>query len=330
MEIYRRCVTEPSTQYPSVASVLFVLFAWVLVPSAARADLPVESDGLRSLFAQFQADRSVYFKAGVEILIIRADASYPAEYQGVVGVPIDAEVEYWAEGERYHYRSQVENDNLTCYNGAVAFDGDQFQIFFGESRLLSVSSTDKAGVFGVLPNPILQLVQYRYPVSDQNDPVSVRLKDIRSDLVPESFWNVVWTNVPAPPNSPNRAMKVAQFPGSEYEGQDYVQNVFVPVGLGSQPARIELVTTSGRIFASIEFGDYITIGEGAEQTWWPRSVVMTGYESDGTPAIELRYTITALAVNAEIPVEEFRIDPTEATKLWDDDAQVFRASQCPS
>lgn len=308
---------------------LFGLAALVLVPLGLRADLPVESEGLRALFTQFQADRGLYFKSFVEILIIRADASYPAEYQSVVGTPIGAEVEYWAEGERYHYRSHVEGDNLACYNGAVAFDGDRFQILFEGSKVLSVSSTDKAGVFGVLPNPILQLVQFRYPVNDQNDPVFVRLKDIRADQVEESFWNVIWTDFIPPPNGPNHALRRAQFPGGVIEGEDYVQHVYVPAGSSNQLTRIEWVTTTGRMFASVEFGDYLTLGAGVDQTCWPRSVVMTGYEPDGMPAIEMRYTLTDLVVNTEIPVETFRIVPPEGAKVWDDDAQAFVASQCP-
>lgn len=323
------CRRASSNRRSTTVCVLAVLAALVLVPFGLRADLPVESEGLRALFTQFQADHSLYFKSYVEILIIRADATYPAEYQSVVGTPIGAEVEYWAEGERYHYRSHVECDHLTCYNGAVAFDGDYFQILFEGSKVLSVSSTDKAGVFGVLPNPMIQLVQFRYPVDDRNDPVFVRLKDIRADQVGESYWNVTWTDVMLPPNSTSRALKRAQFPGGFFEGEDCIQNVYVPVDSSHQLTRIEWVTTTGRVFATVEFGDYLTLGSGVDQTCWPRSVVMTGFESDGTPAIEMRYTVTDLVVNAEIPVERFRIAPPDGAKIWDDDAQVFTASPCP-
>lgn len=324
-----RRAKESASRRTWLYGILFGLAALVLVPFGLRADLPVESEGLRSLFSQFQADRGLYFKSLVEILVIRADATYPAEYQSVVGTPVGAEVEYWADGERYHYRSHVEGNSLTCYNGAVAFDGDHFQILFDDAKVLSVSSTDKAGVLGVLPNPILQLVQFRYPVDDRNDPVFVRLKDIRADQVGESFWNVTWTDFIPPPNGPNRALKRAQFPGGVFEGEDYVQYVYVPAGSSHQLARIEWVTTTGRMFASVEFGDYLTSGTGVDQTCWPHSVVMTGYESDGTPALEMRYTLTDLFVNTEIPVEMFRIVPPEGAKVWDDDAQAFVASQCP-
>lgn len=300
-------------------AVIFAL-AFVLAP-VARGDVPHESQGLRSLFRQFQSAVSLSFQSSVVVELHAADASDSPEFQKAVGTPVKGEVEFRAAGDHYHFISRAEADKLPGLTNSVAFDGNEFQLFFGGPRILSTSAQEKAGALAMLPNPLIELLQFRYPVTDQNEGRDVRFRDVQEDQVPDSFWAVTWSDETSSAGN-SGPLKRAEFPGGSYQGQSYVHHVYVPSGAGGRPVRIDRVASGGQVLTSLEIGDYETIGSGSAQTCWPRWFRMVAFQPNGAPAVTLTFELTSLWVNADVSDRTFRISAPVRVR-WDDDQRVF-------
>lgn len=293
------------------------LGAVVSLPGTASGQTPPE--GLAGLIHQYQAVSSLHFSATGEIVMgLPCDCQIEGP-EVELSAPFSGLLEYWAEGERYFIRSWAEPDKYPGVQTEVAWDGQQFQLLLS-SGTLSVSSVNSNALLPVLPNPLLELLQFRYPVTDQSYGTELELqwKDVQQDVVPAGFWRVKW----APVVESGQKLERATFPGGTYEGREYVHHVFVLEGARNRPVRIDRVGPEGRM-TSTEFSDYRRLDTASGPTFWPQKIVLRAFDHQGAPVGFISFVLTDLAVNVDFADEVFTIPPDRALSVWDDDQARF-------
>lgn len=325
----RNDVSSRPPQRRAVAAVATFVLLILLGATTGRAiDLPAESIALRALFSQFQALIGVELTASTAVLIHHASPDDPAELQQAKGHPVLGQVSYWAAGSRYRYVSCTDPLRLPGLNSDVAYDGEKYQLLLSDGTL-SVSPTDSPAILPGVPNPIFEFLQFRYPVTDANYGVQIRLTDVQADSVPESFWNVSWTNAPQTHSDAPVSCRYADFPGGVCQGQAYIFRVYVSPASELRPCRIERVGSDGRLLSSADFSGYKTWGPASSSLVFPQSIVLFGYLPDQTPGVEVVIEVNAISVNPDTQVSTFQINPTKAVRVWDDLNQTFVSQAQP-
>jgi hypothetical protein len=234
---------------------------------------------------------------------------------------IMGEIEYWAAGDNYRINSYVDPAKYPGMDTQVAYNGERFQLLRLSASTLSYSVRDSASLLPILPNPLLELLQFRYPVTDENSPYRLRLKDIVKDKIPDAFWNVEWVSV----KEKHRILERAEFPGGTYEGQEYVHAVYAVPGSRNKPVRIDRVTARGPV-TSAEFSHYFRVDTADGPSFWPRRVVLKAFDVEGEQVGKISFIITSFSLGAKIPPETFTISLEAAERVWDDDRAEFVVS----
>jgi hypothetical protein len=274
-----------------------------------------ESPDLSDLLRQFQSVSSLHFVADVE-MFVQPTAEEMREAI-TTDVPVFAEFQYWAEGDRYRINSHADRQQFPGMHTEVAYDGSMFQLLLSTGTLIH-SARESQGLLPVLPNPLLEVLQFRYPVTDTNRDSRLRLKDVCSDRVPADFFQREW----AITEEGGRSFERAVFPGGIYDGQEYECHAYVTPGARNRPVRIDRVNAQRTLTTSI-FSDYLRVETPAGPTYWPQHVEIRAFDSQGREAVRMSYTISVLEVNADIAPEVFVIDEANAARVWDDDRQEF-------
>lgn len=289
-----------------------VLLAGILVAMSHPANGQPPPSELSELFAHLQSLDSVHLSATSSIWA--PVLSQCVDTQQNLSAPLDGQFEYWATGDKYYLKSWAEPDKYPGIQTEVAYDGEKFQLLRSDGTL-SVSSTDSDTLLPVLPNPLWELVRFRYPVTDQNAGAELKFNAIKQDDVPESFWEVDWHSVP----EFGQPLERAVFPGGSFEGKSYVHHVYAPEDEHHKPVRIDRVRPDGLLLTRTEFSNYQQVS-GA---WWPYQIVLRAFDDAGKSVGYIAYTVTELEINPSIPSGVFTIPPASAARVWDDDAAAF-------
>ncbi len=298
----------------------------------ASIDPDIRTPDLRDLLAQFQSISSLQFEALVEAsssiafcpcdpdpVWIDPDARQaPKPREIAVGVPIQGRMEYSAAGDAYKIVSFMDPSGYPGMDTQFAYDGQHFQMLHPGGRLLTYSAQDNATLLMTLPNPVLELIQFRYPESDENYATRLRLKDVIMDQTADEFWNVVWIEVA----EEGRRLERAEFPGGTYEGREYVHHVFTAPGARNKPLRIDRVTDDG-ILTSTEFSHYLEVGTDDGPTFWPQHMVLRAFDEGGAEVAMLSYIITRFSLNAPVARESFALSTVGVDRVWNDDGEQF-------
>ena len=289
--------------------VLCMATLWICQPaSGAPPDL---SDLLR----QFQSVSSLHFEADVE-LFVQSTAEEMREAI-TTDVPVLAVLSYWAEGDLYRYNSHADRQQFPGMHTEVAYDGRHFQMLFSTGTL-TFSAQESSAQLPILPNPLLEVLQFRYPVTDTNRHSRLRLKDVCRDRVPAAFFQREWTIV----EEGGRRLEKAVFPGGIYDGQEYESHVYVAPDARNKPLRIDRVTAQRTLTTSV-FSDYLRVETPGGSTDWPRAVEIRAFDTQGREAVRISFTLSVLEVNETVSSEVFVIDQENAARVWDDDRQEF-------
>jgi len=277
---------------------------------------------LRDLMVQLQSTASIDVKSQVEVTLLPEIALQPACAIPVpadsLSVPIAGRLEFRASDARHWTLSQVDQEHMPWMSVEVAYDGTKYQLLRSDGTL-SIGPVDSAAILPALPNPVMQLVQFRYPLNDANAATEFRLQDVWNDQVPESFWNVSWEQIV----ENGFVREAAVFPGGVYEGRSYVHRVIVPVTRRRTPVRIERIDDQGNLLTSAEFSDYRKITTVSGDGWWPHRIVLKAFAESNVMVGQIAHTITDLSVDATMSQESFVIDPSKAARVWDDVQSQF-------
>ena len=305
---------------PQVALSGVVACILVLLCSIGGAASDLAQPELSDLVVQFQRVSSLHLSASVKIKASSAlqdCCPQPDPDPKADSDPIPGRFEYWATGDRYRISSYVDSQRYPEMQTQVAFDGQMFQLLRSDGTL-SHSADDTSALLPVLPNPLLELLQFCYPLSDATAQFDIRLKDVQSDGAAQRFDSVQWSMV----REGDRSLERAILPGATYEERAYLHYVYVAPGSRHMPLRIDRVTDTGRI-TSTEFFDYERVQGQGGPTFWPRRIVLRAYDSQGREAGNISFSIDHIAVDAEIRDGAFSIDPHTAQRIWDDSRQGF-------
>ena len=287
------------------------------VPAEMEANTAEPDGGLRALFEQFQSIVSIEFSASVEISVSDALAACSETLAPQVGTR--GSYHYRATGDRYKIESFVDPTRYPGLNTEAAYDGERFSLRRQSANAVSHGSGDNAVLLPTLPNPLFELLQFRYPLTDDNLDMRLRFRDIQMDACPPGFWDVTWTSV----RENGVELERASFPGGTYEGRDYLHHVYAVPGARRTPVRIERITVDGVRLTSSEFGHYFIVDGPNGPTQWPGSIMLRAFDAEGAEVGKMSYIVTDLFVNHDIPANATTVGTETARTIWDDDLHVF-------
>lgn len=276
---------------------------------------------LRELMSQFQVATSMSFGANVELII-----GPPHEHQTcaipvpdpTLSIPIGGRFELRAADARYLTISHVDPTHMPWMQAEVGYDGIKYQLLLSDGTL-SLQSSDSASILPILPNPLLQLVTFRYPLTDANFETEIRIQDIWNDQIPESFWQVSWSTFLDEGLIRERAL----FPGGSYEGRSYLHHVITPLGRRRTPVRIDRIDDQGKLLTRAEFSDYHTTEGENGSGYSPYRIVLKSFVGDNVLAVQISYTVTEFSVGQPMVDSEFIVPENHAQRVWD--GATFRA-----
>lgn len=272
----------------------------------------------KAMLEQFRSLETLSFAAQVEVTALVGATD--VECVCVEGVAL-GELRYWAAGDRYRIVSMIEGDCCSWARTDVAFDGRVFELLRADGTLIRAERDDPRTALPVLPNPMLALVQFRYPLTDRNERFRLRFKDLQSDQTPETFWRVTWQRVHLRPEGPSMR---AIFPGGTYLGTAYQHYVYTAPDDRRKILRIDRVAPGGRLLSSTRFSAYVDIvGQDGRKTLWPTHVTMIGYNPSGVEAVRIDYFVYDIRVDKPLDPSVFAVDHTRAERIWNDNLQDF-------
>ncbi len=295
---------------------LVLLLTWTCASNGAQTADGQATGDLREVLEQFRRVSAIHFFASVEIVLKYVPCDNCPDVQPT-GLPISGTVEYWATGDRYRLNSWAEPHSYPGVQTQVAYDGRRYQLLRSDGTL-SYSSEDSDRLLPTLPNPLLELLQFRYPITDANYQSDLRLKDVRRDAIPADLLASSWTAV----EEGERRLERTRLPGGTYEGQAYFYYVYVSPGRRSAPLRIDRVGEGGRL-TSAEFSDYVERASSRGPTYWPKRIVLRAFDAGGSATVTMSFQLTEFSVDTPLPREIFVIRPDSAARVWDEQRREF-------
>jgi hypothetical protein len=295
-----------------------------LIGAFAKAD-----PGLQDLFLQFQSVESIKFTATVEFRNVQpiTPECVCLALNAPPGTTVTGYFEYSGQGDRYRVNSYLDPEKFEGMQTQVAYDGVRFQLLLSDGTL-SLSSQDSPTILPILLNPLLQLLQFRYPMTDDNYQYEIRLANVLNDSPPPEFFESTRGGVPGG----SRTLRRATFPGGTYDGVAYEHRVYANASSLDKPIAIDRARVGGAItpdgsdaITSTEFSDYVQIDTATAPAFWPLTIVMHAYNSDGEEVASVSYKLTELLIDEELTSSDFLIDSGAAERVWDDDLGQFIA-----
>ncbi len=278
-----------------------------------------EDTSLSALFTQCQSYSSIHFLVDVSVSISAATAPSCC-INTIPGSTLTGQIEYWSSGDRYRINNYFSPDEYPGMDIQFAYDGNQFYLYRPGARTLSFSNQDNAR-FMSLPNPMLELVRFCYPLTDANAQDRLRFKDVAADAVPNALQTAVWESASLEDGS---SVQMSTFKGGVYEGRKYVHHLYAAPGAHNRPMRMERVSEDGTM-TSTEFSDYFEVrAADGRSTHWPRVVVMRAFDdATGSEVLTIKYRLSEFSLDGDIPSSVFRIDSDVADQVWDDELEMF-------
>ena len=299
---------------------------WSWHPRAATgADVPAKS-GPPDPVAVLRGVGAVHYAAVATVQVWATEELAVRSGSDIVpGEPVQGYIEFWGSGPRYRWESWVDPGKMPWMVVQVAYDGESYQFLLPDGTLSVSSAGDRRDAVPALPDPLLELVQVHYPLTDENAHLWLRFKNIQGCPPRDvDLSGAAWERVDAN----DGALEVASFPGGVYEGRRYTFRVYVPAESRHCIQAIERISEDGDRLTRTEFDDYRLVAAADGQCALPHSVVVSAYDSLGVEALRVSYRITHMELDAQVPEGVFRI--TEGVqRVWDDDGGVFVRSVEP-
>ncbi len=295
-----------------------VVFTSVLAAIALEPATTTNND-IQELVNQCVEVNTMHFVSTVQGRVFAPDPESGLD-EGANGAIMNGTLEYWAAGDMYRLKSYLDPSFAYGVDTEIAYDGQLFQYFDKRINTLSVSSIDTAMMGLSLPHPLLEWLQFAYPMTDDNAQYRKRLKDVKAN--PPDLTGAQWTVV----QQGESLVEQAFFPGGTYDDVDYTYRVTVIPGDRRKPIRIDRVNSIGNVLTTAVFSNFEHIPEGSNSQW-PRSIVLRTFGGDGSILAEMSFVITELSVNDPIPPMACTIDWHEAARVWHSDIEAFIAHE---
>ncbi|MCC6285598.1 MAG: hypothetical protein IT439_09925 [Phycisphaerales bacterium] len=224
---------------------------------------------------------------------------------------------WWQSDDSYLLDIAVDPAGYPGVDVAFAWDGSMFAEWRRDQGSLAYSANDWNELGIVLRDPIMDLLQFVYPVSDATIMSPTKLSTVQNDGdLATRLAGANWQRV-------STSGATAVFPGATVDGVTFVtyadfewhSNRLVPV-------KIEHVANTV-VVASIVAGGYVTRTHAGVTYTWPTNVVFRGFNEEGTLQAEIEYDLDTLEVASGYPGSTFEIDWLLAESVWSIDEQSF-------
>lgn len=228
------------------------------------------------------------------------------------GEPTLGTFSFWSRAAKYRQDMYMEPARYTEVDTSIAFNGSEFQVHRRDLDSLAFGAGDQT-MFGMgLPNPLTEVLQFLYPLTDDNWMHEIKLQTVQSD---ENLWDrvagVEWDQE-APSSAP-----IGYFAGGTLHGISYTYEVhFVAEGDLLLPIAIHKVTRGGT-WMSTMLSDYFTAGG----QWWPGVIEHTVF--NGVDVVEeMMYVVTSFDSDPDFDDLIFTLDDSTVGFVWDAGAQA--------
>ncbi len=237
-----------------------------------------------------------------------------------VGQVAQGSIEFWGQGDRFRIVSWIDAEALRGLRTQVAFDGMKFQMLMSNGTLSISSMTEPPKtLLPLLPNPLFELVRFRYPITDASAHLDLLFAQIQRDPLPLVSESVEWTAA----RLNDSDVHVVPIAGGVYEGREQYHKVYARPHDRASPVRIDRLLPGGRLLNSVEFFDYAAPDDTDSATRWPRRIVATAYDEALEPIIRINWFIFELQTPVELPEAVFTIPEHLAERVFDEQSGRF-------
>ncbi len=280
------------------------------VHSATAQQVQGPDDALVSYVNQFLTIDRVQFSAAV-VLRVHVETCDGCASDGD---PIDGTYAAAYRDNRYRIDMLLDDTRFPDVDTVVAFNGALFQLHRRDESTLALSTTDQASFGAAIPDPLVESLQFLYPLIDAAPLTQLKLASIRQDEeIAERLFAVTWVSV-------DNDGAVAVFPGGTLDGVSYVHRVrFRYVGSLLAPEIIERVEGE-RVLSKYSVNTYTTQTVGQTMTVWPQTVSYRSYDEEGQVLAEFAFTIGSLTLDGTVSEDLFTLDVAPAI-VWNADEQ---------
>lgn len=232
------------------------------------------------------------------------------------GEPTFGTFSFWSRGAKYRQDMYMDPARYTEVDTSIAFNGFEFQVHRRDLDSLAFGTGDQT-MFGMgLPNPLMEVLQFLYPLTDDNWMHEITLQAVQTD---EDLWDrvagVEWDQQ-APSSAP-----IGYFPGGTLHGISYTYEVhFVADGDLLLPIAIHMMT-SGGTWMSTMLSDYFS----ASGQWWPGVIEHTVYDGMDVEE-EMTYVVTDFHAEPDFDDSIFTLDDSSVSFIWDADEQTMASA----
>jgi hypothetical protein len=272
--------------------------------SIATAGLPKE---LVAFWKGISALDTLHLEAEVEIWKSAKGTENKREICGA------ASFELWETGERYRFSAPVPLDLGMSQVAELALDGQRFQMYMRDSRLVTVGSTDSRTYSAPLRSPLGLAAFYLTPSDDAKCALcELRLSDLKAvaDDVTESALGSQGT--------------LLKTPSARWGSQ-----VAVGYRLDYKPARrgvvstIERVTARGQVLSRVKLMNFNPV-PGHPDLVFPWTIVYEIMDDRGRqPIARYTYRIGLIEADTRIPDGIFQLSTQGGRKVWDEDRRSY-------
>ncbi len=256
---------------------------------------------------QFKTVSSLEFAADVRILLFQNSEGCSAVQPNV---KIDGWVRFMSSGERYRYQCYADPARYPGIQTEVAYDGSDLQILLS-TGLLIVSSENHDTLLPTLPNPLIEWLQYAYPVDDARKDREPRWDRIHLDPVPTGIANVDWLT------ELDDGVPVFKtiLPGGTHEGIPYQHSILMDAR-GPRAASVIERRSPARVITRSEFSHFLICESADMVRVWPQKIRLKAYADDGGLAVIMDYELYELKIDGPTRDEDFRIPHSAASRVW--------------
>ena len=271
--------------------VLGVLVGGIMLPPGAAA-----AGELSDLANRITSLDSVGVVATVRAQFIDPERVECCPVAVQAGGVVEGSYSYAAEDTKWRIDSYLDPSQYPGMNTSMIFDGGQFAYQDNEQSILSLQSGVPAESIGmVLPNPTFEMIQFLLPLGDHNSGHETQLSDAKMAASAADLTGVAWS----PAVFEGKALDVAVFPGSVYEGVAYEHRVYAKPAAHDRPLVIDRVDTSGNILTRTRlsvYQDVVSVGEAVYP--WPKRVNWQVFDpSNGALVVQMTMDIEWMMTN---------------------------------
>lgn len=278
----------------------FIAVILAMSPAALAQSDPDE------MLNQFEVIDQLVIDAAVEITVHDQVVCENA----ATGVVIEGDYQFHANGANWRVSSDVDPGGVQGLVTDVAWNGSLFQYLDHQASMLSITTGSEPAAIGMaLVNPLLELMQPQFPLTDSNENDTPRMAEVRQKAAATSLAGATWETVVVD----GRTLERTILPGNSYESVAYVHHLFVRPGQRGRPIQIDRVSAQGQVITRATFDGYDRFTVGAATMYWPRN---GGFQvrdpASGDVEAEMSYAIRSIAVN-----ESANLPPGVFTLSWD-------------